>query len=65
MIGVALLLVMQAAAAPQAPASSTQGVQLGVTVRPETVTVGTRFVVAARLRAPEGATIAWPVAPVS
>jgi hypothetical protein len=27
------------------------------------VTVGTRFVVAARLRAPEGATIAWPTAP--
>ena len=66
MIGIALLLVMQGAAAPQPPATpeaSAQGVQLGVAVRPETVTVGTRFIVAARLRAPEGATIAWPVAP--
>jgi len=63
MIGVALLLVMQGAAAPQAPAPPIQDVQLGVAVRPETVTVGTRFIVAARLRAPEGATIAWPVAP--
>jgi hypothetical protein len=60
-IGIALLLVMQA----QVPASGTaaQGVQLGIAVRPETVTVGTRFVVSARLRAPEGATIAWPTAP--
>jgi len=58
-----LLLVLQGAA--QAPASdaAAQGVQLGIAVRPETVTVGTRFVVAARLRAPEGATIAWPTAP--
>jgi hypothetical protein len=38
-------------------------VQLGVAVRPETVTVGTRFIVVARLRAPLGATIAWPAAP--
>ena len=59
MIGVALLLVMQgAAAAPAAP-----GVQLGIVVRPETVTVGTHFIVSARVRAPEGATIAWPTAP--
>ncbi len=66
MIGLALLLVMQGATAPQSPVAPeppAQPVQLGVAVRPETVTVGTRFIVAARLRAPEGATIAWPVAP--
>ena len=38
-------------------------VQLGIAVRPETVTVGTQFIVAARLRAPEGASIEWPSAP--
>jgi hypothetical protein len=51
-IALALLLALQEPA-----------VQLGVAVRPETVTVGTRFIVAARVRAPEGATIAWPTAP--
>ncbi len=59
MIGVVLLLVMQGAAPPP----STPGVQLGIAVRPETVTVGTHFIVSARVRAPEGATIAWPTAP--
>lgn len=65
MIRVVLLLVMQGAAQPSAtaPEPAAQGVQLGVAVRPETVTVGTRFIVSARLRAPEGATIAWPTAP--
>ena len=62
MIGIALLLVMQAVQAPSA-APAPQGVQLGIAVRPETVTVGTRFIVSARLRAPDGATIAWPTAP--
>jgi hypothetical protein len=51
-IALALLLALQEPA-----------VQLGIVVRPETVTVGTRFIVAARVRAPEGATIAWPTAP--
>jgi hypothetical protein len=51
-IALALLLALQEPA-----------VQLGMAVRPETVTVGTRFIVAARVRAPEGATIAWPTAP--
>jgi hypothetical protein len=63
-IGIALLLVMQGAPQPAAaPEAAAQGVQLGIVVRPETVTVGTRFIVSARLRAPEGATIAWPTAP--
>jgi hypothetical protein len=38
-------------------------VQLGIAVRPETVMVGTQFLIVARLRAPEGATIEWPSAP--
>ena len=63
MIAAALLLVLQGAAQAPATDAAAQGVQLGIAVRPETVTVGTRFVVAARLRAPEGATIAWPTAP--
>jgi hypothetical protein len=65
-IGLALLLALQGPAqAGQSVAPDTVGhaVQLGIVVRPETVTVGTRFIVAARLRAPEGATIAWPPAP--
>jgi hypothetical protein len=64
-IRIALVLLVQGVAqpAPAAPQGPAQGIQLGVAVRPETVTVGTRFIVAARLRAPEGATIAWPTAP--
>lgn len=57
MIGIALILLVQGATQPGPT------IQLGVAVRPETVTVGTRFIVAARVRAPEGATIAWPPAP--
>ena len=60
MIAIAALLALQAASQPGSPP---QGIQLGVAVGPETVTVGTRFVVAARIRAPEGSTIAWPPAP--
>ena len=60
MIAIAALLALQAASQPGAPP---QGIQLGVAVSPETVTVGTRFVVAARIRASEGSTIAWPPAP--
>lgn len=66
MIALALTLLLQGAvpsARPAAPETGGQGVQLGIAVRPETVTVGTRFIVAARVRAPEGATIAWPTAP--
>ena len=66
MIALALTLLLQGSVqAPRLPASDTtaRGVQLGIAVRPETVTVGTRFIVAARVRAPEGATIAWPTAP--
>ena len=59
MIAIPLLFAsLQVAAAQDA-----QRVQLGISVRPETVTVGTHFVVSARLRTPLGATIAWPTAP--
>lgn len=37
-------------------------VQMGTVVRPDTVTVGDHFVVAVRVRAPQGATIAFPAA---
>lgn len=66
MIALTLLLALQGPAQTgrsAAPDTVGQAVQLGIVVRPETVTVGTRFIVAARLRAPEGATIAWPTAP--
>jgi hypothetical protein len=62
----ALLLVAMQVASPQAPAQrapATQGLQSGITVQPETVTVGSHFVVTARVRAPEGSTIEWPTAP--
>jgi hypothetical protein len=59
-IAAALLLAMQVAL-PQVGAA--QGVQFGITVQPDTVTVGSHFVVAARVRAPEGSTIEWPTAP--
>ncbi|GAC1515153.1 MAG: hypothetical protein NVS1B4_04690 [Gemmatimonadaceae bacterium] len=40
-------------------------VKIGITVQPETVTVGDPFVVAVRLRAPLGAVITFPPAPDS
>ena len=60
MIAIVALLALQAASQIE---PTPQGIQLGIAVRPETVTVGTRFVVAARIRAAEGSTIAWPPAP--
>ena len=66
MIALALAFLLQGAVqSPRPPSPDTvgQGIQLGIAVRPDTVTVGTRFIVAARVRAPEGATIAWPTAP--
>ena len=55
-------------AAAQAPAAARQAaipVQLGVTVEPDTVTVGQPFLVSVRVRAPQGATIEFPAAPDS
>lgn len=58
MIALAVVLALQGTLQTPAPP-----VQLGIAVRPETVTVGTQFIVVARLRAPEGASIEWPSAP--
>lgn len=60
MIVAALLLALQVAS-PQGDAA--QRVQFGITVQPDTVTVGTHFIVSARVRAPEGSAIEWPMAP--
>ncbi|MDQ4080236.1 MAG: hypothetical protein M3125_05705 [Gemmatimonadota bacterium] len=65
MIVAALLLAMQVVS-PPAPAqgtAATQRLQSGITVQPDTVTVGSHFVVSVRVRAPEGSTIEWPTAP--
>jgi hypothetical protein len=71
MIAAALLMLwqgVQAASAAQRAASDSaraQQVQLGVSVRPDTVTVGEHFVVQVRVRAPKGAEIGFPVGPDS
>jgi hypothetical protein len=57
--------------APHAPASSHAGAQpaprvrAGITVTPDTVTVGDPFVVQVRVAAPAGATVEFPTAPDS
>ena len=58
MIAIAALL-LQAAAPPQT-ATVTVPVRIGVTVSPETVTVGQRVTVIVRVRAPAGSTIEFP-----
>lgn len=58
----AAALLLQGAA--QAPAqTSAGGVQRGILVRPDTVTVGDPFEVLVRVRAPRGATIVFPEPP--
>lgn len=59
MMWLALALVMQQAAAPQ----DSVRVQMGVTVQPDTVTVGDPYLVMVRVRAPAGTRIAFPAAP--
>lgn len=56
-LALALLLLGGAQALPA------QGVQSGVAITPDTVTVGDPFIVQVRIRAPRGATIAFPDAP--
>jgi len=46
-----------------APAQGAAAVRLGVTIDPDTVTVGDAFTVRVRVRAPLGSTIAFPAAP--
>ena len=61
-----MLLALVLGAQGVAPDSSrAQQVQLGVSVQPETVTVGQHFVVRVRVRAPKGAVIGFPVGPDS
>jgi hypothetical protein len=73
MIAHALLLALQGApaVAPQSVAPQSVApqdaspVQMGVTVQPDTVTVGEHFIVRVRVRAPKGAEIGFPVGPDS
>jgi hypothetical protein len=66
-----LLLVLHSVQAPQgaqavgADSSRAQQVQMGVSVQPDTVTVGEHFLVRVRVRAPKGAEIGFPVGPDS
>lgn len=62
MIALAALaaLVLQAAAPAQVPVTPSVPVKIGVMVSPETVTVGQRFTVIVRVRAPAGSTIEFP-----
>lgn len=68
MIVAALFLAMQVASPQASPAQRAPGapatqLQSGITVQPDTVTVGSHFVVSARVRAPGGSAIEWPTAP--
>jgi hypothetical protein len=60
-IALALLLVLQGATPPAA----TVPVRMGVTVQPDTVTIGEHFALRIRVRAPRGAVIGFPVGPDS
>jgi hypothetical protein len=57
-LGAALLLQAAGASAPAAPI--TVPVRIGVSVRPDTVTVGDPFTVIVRVRAPAGSTLQFP-----
>ena len=57
-----LSLVLAALQDPVATASQRIPVQLGVSISPDTVTVGQQFTVVIRVRAPRGATVTMPSA---
>jgi hypothetical protein len=63
--GLALGARVAAPTAAPPPQGAASRVQLGVTVLPETVTVGDSFIVRVRVRAPRGAEIAFPSGPDS
>lgn len=65
MIALGAVLLLQAAGAPAPPAPVTVPVRIGVSVRPDTVTVGDPFTVIIRVRAPAGSTIEFPTTPDS
>ncbi len=50
---------------PGGVVTSPAGIQLGVSIRPDTVTIGTPFIVSVRVRAPLGAEIDFPAGPDS
>jgi hypothetical protein len=58
----ALLFLQVAGATPPPAAPVTVPVRIGVTINPDTVTVGERFTVLVRVRAPAGSTIEFPAA---
>jgi hypothetical protein len=62
MTGLVLLLLLLQTAAPKSPptAKAAFTVQLGSRVTPDTVTVGQRFILLLKVRAPVGATIEFP-----
>lgn len=62
--GTAAALGAQARAAQGAPAAGVP-VQMGIAIRPETLTVGDPFTMTVRVRAPQGATITFPAQPDS
>ncbi|MBC7791149.1 MAG: hypothetical protein H7Z74_14485 [Anaerolineae bacterium] len=64
MIRVLLLVVLLQAIAAAANVADAQ-VRVGITVRPETVTVGDPFMVTVRVSAPRGSVIAFPAGPDS
>jgi hypothetical protein len=69
MIGIAsVLLALAQAPAQRSPAAAQQpavAVQMGYTVEPDTVTVGDPFRLIVRVRAPLGASVAFPAGPDS
>ncbi len=60
MIALAAILLLQAGAAQPPAAPVTVPIRIGVAVTPDTVTVGERFTVIVRVRAPAGSTIEFP-----
>lgn len=65
MTALLLALLLQVAGQGSSAARQADPVQMGVSVRPDTVTVGDHFEVRVRIRAPLGATIAFPAGPDS
>lgn len=61
----ALLLALWLQAGGAAPVPLTEQVRVGITVRPDTVTIGDPFVVTVRVSAPRGSVIAFPGGPDS
>jgi hypothetical protein len=65
MIAVAVALLMQAASQTPGTPASRQPAQMGVTIVPETVTVGDPFRVIIRVRGPRGTEVRFPAGPDS